>query len=287
MKFSGIFTFLAFCNVGWSIHSRRSRDEHGLAPEINGNHPHRMRSSEDSLKYAVGFRYFEEDGFSEFIVQKIENFDLVHVEIPISMAEDVLVDIRSKSYVEGVENILKLHSHNIYWNKARVGLRTHSEFMIKGNSNQREIIGIGHDVYIYVIDSGVDDHVEFGNRIVRQDSMGFGNRKSGSVYSSEDSYDCRGHGTFVAGIAAGKHSGVAPGARIISFSVMDCQTGTTTSDVIHLALNEVYEQMLQHPDRKVVVNLSNGLSSVGETDISIQVAEEKIKNLGGIVVRAS
>eukprot|EP00121_Abeoforma_whisleri_P011396 Awhi_evm1s10508 len=65
---------------------------------------------------------------------------------------------------------------------------------------------------------------------------------------------------------------------------MDCVTGTVESNVIHLALNSIYDEMLRKPDRKVVVNLSNGVTSEADTDVSIQTIEQSIKDLGGVVI---
>src|SRR5207237_8348288 len=47
--------------------------------------------------------------------------------------------------------------------------------------------------------------------------------------------DGRGHGTFVAGIAAGGaagYAGAAPNAKLVSIDVMDDNGGASTSDVI-------------------------------------------------------
>eukprot|EP00121_Abeoforma_whisleri_P010061 Awhi_evm1s9265 len=49
----------------------------------------------------------------------------------------------------------------------------------------------------------------------------------------------------------------------------------------------VVEDMIKHPDRKVVVNLSNGATSQSETSDSIQIAESEIAGRGGVVIRAA
>eukprot|EP00121_Abeoforma_whisleri_P002692 Awhi_evm1s2422 len=85
--------------------SSRGLDE--LAPELHRDHPHRQRT-DSHLKYAVCFHTdisldesekFESI-FNEFIIERLPNFDLVHVEIPLALVEDVIVDIRSQSYVK-------------------------------------------------------------------------------------------------------------------------------------------------------------------------------------------
>eukprot|EP00121_Abeoforma_whisleri_P013620 Awhi_evm1s12569 len=245
---------------------RLKRGDNELAPELNRDHSKRHRRSVESLLYAVCFdgattqewNSFQED-YSEFIVKSYPNFEVAHLDIPDSLADSILLDIRSEPFVEAVEHVLDLHSSNMYWNKERIAVRD-IQNVASGNS---EFQGNGYGTYIYIIDSGIDDHLEFGSRIDREESRGFGTRTDG--------YDCRGHGTNVAGVAIGK----------------DCYTGVVSTDVIVDALHEVHARMLTFPNRKVVVNLSNGLTGAGDTDVSVLNAEEQIKSLGGVVIRAA
>jgi serine protease AprX len=85
---------------------------------------------------------------------------------------------------------------------------------------------------IAVVDSGVDASkvADFGGRVVQQVNL--------TTLPNNSPGDGRGHGTFVAGIAAGQASGYAgasPRSNIVSLDVMD-DTGTArTSDVIAAA----------------------------------------------------
>jgi serine protease AprX len=84
---------------------------------------------------------------------------------------------------------------------------------------------------IAIIDSGIDaTRPEFAGRIAANVNL--------SSLSGNSPGDGRGHGTFVAGIAAsgtqGK-KGAAPGAKIVSLDVMDDQGMAKTSDVIAAA----------------------------------------------------
>lgn len=84
---------------------------------------------------------------------------------------------------------------------------------------------------IAIVDSGIDaNRADFGNGSRVLDNI---NMASGATTNTPG--DGRGHGTFVAGIAAGSadhYAGAAPNARILSLDVMD-DTGTArTSDVI-------------------------------------------------------
>src|SRR3954451_11820363 len=85
---------------------------------------------------------------------------------------------------------------------------------------------------IAVVDSGVDTSkvADFGGRVVQQVNL--------TTLPNNSPGDGRGHGTFVAGVAAGQapgYAGASPGSNIVSLDVMD-DTGTArTSDVIAAA----------------------------------------------------
>jgi len=109
---------------------------------------------------------------------------------------------------------------------------------------------------IAVIDSGIyKDRLDFGmgRRIVARQVFGD---------SSGSSLDSRGHGTFVAGIAAGEapgYAGASPKSNLVDLDVMNEQGMARTSDVIAAC-----EWVLQNKDSKGirVVNMSLHSSSV-------------------------
>ena len=84
---------------------------------------------------------------------------------------------------------------------------------------------------IAIVDSGVEARSkDFGNRIVANVRF--------STLPNDSSGDGRGHGTFVAGIAAGAadhYTGATPQAPIVSLDVMDDNGVARTSDVIAAA----------------------------------------------------
>ena len=84
---------------------------------------------------------------------------------------------------------------------------------------------------IAVVDSGIQKRADFGNRVIASVNLS-------TIAGNTSSDDQRGHGTFVAGIAAGAApdlAGAAPGAPLVSVKVMNDQGQAKTSDVIAAA----------------------------------------------------
>jgi serine protease AprX len=105
----------------------------------------------------------------------------------------------------------------------------------------------GRGVGIAVVDSGVTPSADFGSRLVQVALDG----QTGSLD------DTIGHGTMVAGVAAGDSAdgrfiGIAPGANIYAINISR-DSGVYTSDVI-TALKWVFDNA--HNDNIRVVNLS-------------------------------
>ena len=79
---------------------------------------------------------------------------------------------------------------------------------------------------IAIVDSGVQKRADFGSRLLGQVSFASGANSAGDGY---------GHGTMVAGIAAGAaagYYGTAPQANILSLDVMNDDGSATVSDVL-------------------------------------------------------
>jgi serine protease AprX len=133
---------------------------------------------------------------------------------------------------------------------------------------------------IAVVDSGLDaGRIDFGNRAYPQ--VNFSSR------SPNATGDQRGHGTFVAGIAAGSapgFAGAAPGARILPIRVMDQNGVALTSDVIN-ALQWLAVNKSTYNVRVVNLSLHSGTATHFYFD-PLDRAAEKLW-FGGVVVVAA
>ena len=135
---------------------------------------------------------------------------------------------------------------------------------------------------IAIVDSGVDTSraADFGARVVQQVNL--------TSLPGNSAGDGRGHGTFVAGIAAGQaagYAGASPRSNIVSLDVMD-DTGTArTSDVIAAA-----QWILANKDKYniKVANFSlHSSSSCSFTHDALDKAVEKLWFAGVTVVAAA
>ncbi len=140
----------------------------------------------------------------------------------------------------------------------------------------------GHDgsgVGIAIIDTGVANLPDFAGRIVGAvDFSGDGN--------NQDAY---GHGTFIAGLAAGdgsssngEHAGVAPGAHVIPVKIAG-QNGS--SDVSHVLAAMQYVVSFRDTYDIRVLNLSLGTDSTQPQTLSpLNHAVERAWDAGIVVV---
>ncbi|KAJ2918786.1 hypothetical protein MD484_g1573, partial [Candolleomyces efflorescens] len=145
------------------------------------------------------------------------------------------------------------------------------------NSSQRHFKytyddSAGSGVDIYIVDTGVRiDHTEFGNRARWGKTFG-------ECYYDEDD---NGHGSHVAGIAAGATYGVAKAANIIAVKVLDHDGSGLISDII-AGLDWVSGQSTT-TNRPSVVNMSLG----GSNSTSLDDATKKLIENGVHVVAAA
>ena len=104
----------------------------------------------------------------------------------------------------------------------------------------------GNGVTIYVVDTGVNlSHSDLAGRV----STGFS-----AINDGRGADDCNGHGTHVAGTAAGSSYGVAKSAKVVPVRVLNCTGSGYISDIIS-GINWIIST---HPGGAAVINLSIG-----------------------------
>jgi serine protease AprX len=136
---------------------------------------------------------------------------------------------------------------------------------------------------IAIVDSGIDQkRLDFdgGARIVGDQVI--------TKLTPNSPSDGRGHGTFVAGIAAGSaanYAGAAPQAKIVSLDVMDDSGMARTSDVI-AAAQWIYEHKDDKNIRVANFSLHSTLPS-NFTNDPLDQAVEKLWFAGVVVVAAA
>jgi len=100
-------------------------------------------------------------------------------------------------------------------------------------------------VHAYIIDTGVlISHTDFGNRA---------SHGRDTVSEDNDSTDCHGHGTHVAGTVGGSAHGVAKGVNIHGVRVLSCTGSGTTTDIV-----QGIEWVTANAVRPAVANMSLG-----------------------------
>lgn len=135
------------------------------------------------------------------------------------------------------------------------------------NSYQPDRTGAG--ATLWIVDTGIDaSHPDFGGR-------------AQNVFATYDPLaDCDGHGTHVAGIAAGASFGVARQAALRGVKVLDC-TGSGTTGTVALGLQHVLNY--RAPGRNVV-NLSLGYSV---RDYVVEALLDDLYSVGVTIVAAA
>ena len=142
--------------------------------------------------------------------------------------------------------------------------------------------GSGDAPAIAIVDSGVEpDRVaDFGGRVIA--SVNLASSTPGATG------DDNGHGTLVAGVAAGasaKYPGAAPGAKIVSLRVVGADGSARTSDVI-AAADWIYRNRVQYGIGVANFSLHSGFANYGFLD-PLNTAVRRLWLNGTVVVAAS
>lgn len=129
-------------------------------------------------------------------------------------------------------------------------------------NNQYSVTDNAEDIFVYLIDSGVNSqHEELQGRVI----VGYDFVR----WTGTDTPDCTGHGTHNAALIAGRTYGVAKSATIISVRVYGCDH-KTSKQVIVDALNWVltHSKRENYRERSIIalmVSINQTESPIGDT----------------------
>jgi len=143
-----------------------------------------------------------------------------------------------------------------------------------GNTSSYSYRSAGKGSTVYVIDTGVAPHQDFGNRL---STSGFSAFTDGN-----GPVDCNGHGTHVAGTIAGTQYGIAKNATIVPVRVLSC-TGSGTFSQVIAGMEWILSPENPNPKTQAIVNMSLGGNASGTIDAAVT----KLTNSGIVVVVAA
>lgn len=129
-------------------------------------------------------------------------------------------------------------------------------------NNSYKYVSTGTGALVYVIDTGVyAGHSDLSGRVI----SGYT-----AVNDGNGTGDCNGHGTHVAGTAAGKTYGVAKTATVVAVRVLDCAGSGYSSSVV-AGINWV---VASHPGGPGIINMSLGGSANSAVDSAVAAATQ-------------
>lgn len=211
-------------------------------------------------------------------------FDRLWNGLSVRVAPGELKKLQSLDGVRGVYPVL-----NVALPDAAVVNESRPEMLTAlaqtGADVARNELGLtGKGVKIAIMDTGIDlDHPAFAGRVVKQyDLVGDAYTGRNTPVPGQDNVDdCGGHGTHVAGIAAGAGDvpGVAPEAQLGVYRVFGCE-GSTSADIMIQAMERALE------DGMDVLNMSIGSSFNSWPQYPSAVAASNLVD-AGVVVAAS
>lgn len=177
-------------------------------------------------------------------IEILQNIGMILLNLPsfiIPIIEPLLIDTE---FIEPVQQIIAFSQ---YWHINRIDQR---QLPLTENVFDRK----GTGAKIYILDTGVSPHSEFGDRLLQgrnfSDNRSFLDKLFSRPIDYTNTLDKQGHGTHVASLAAGITTG-SSNAFIIPIKVLNDQGSGTTATILQ-GINYILSQ------DKGIVNASLG-----------------------------
>ena len=288
------------------------------APSVsNGGSASSIETQQDKLAEAI-----KDAGINAKITN---NYDQVWNGVSVSVSDSQAAQLAKLPGVVSVQPVIEVPRPEVKTSKDLTTSEGETKYswgaplgMTNADRAQSELGLTGKGVKIGIIDSGIDiDHREFGGTGVSgsgtsrekgdgakaDGAVGFPNSRViagydyvGDDYGANGTYDakpdpipddCGGHGTHVAGIAAGGGAagsstevrGVAPEASLAAYRVFGCD-GKTSTDIIITAMEQATK------DGMDVVNMSLGAAYMVLPDYPTTKAVKTMVDAGVVVAIA-
>lgn len=173
--------------------------------------------------------------------------------------------------IERIQGAFIYEQRNASWGLSRISHLDNTY----GTDEEKQYLfedSAGKNTTIYVLDTGVRlSHREFAGRA-----------RWGANFANDMDEDENGHGTHVAGIAAGSDVGVAKYANVVAVKILDKnQTGTLSNFL--KGMSWIIDDVKKHPETKAIINYS----AVGEISDARDQALQEVLDAGILFIGAA